>query len=326
MTLAWLAPTPRTQTPRTRPRRALLALATLPFLSACAPPAGPPPPAGTAVTPSPPSRLAAAATRSAASQPLIVDPVVPSTDLAVGRNRFSLGLLQTQPGSASPVVLPDAQLSLTFFHPIQPQAVPRGEAITPAFRYVADKRKGLYVAEVDFDQPGDWGVEVSGVAGERPLTTARVRFTVKPIGATPAVGTAAPRSRNPTRYDVDDIRKIDTGATPNDMHELSIAAAIEQGKPLVVVFASPGFCVTQTCAPQLGEVQRLQARFGAQANFVHVEIFKDPMGRTPFETVTEWRLTSEPWTFLVDRQGLIAAKFEGQAPYAELEPALQALL
>jgi hypothetical protein len=261
-----------------------------------------------------------------AVQPVTVQPVVAGTDLAVGRNRFSLGLLSTRAGAGTPVPLPEAQLSLRFYHPIEPRAVPRGEALTPAFRYVADKNKGLYVAGVDFDQPGEWGVEVNGTAQGRSLATARVRFSVKAQGDTPAVGAPAPRSHNLTRYDVDDVRTIDSGATPNDMHEHSIAGAIDQGKPVVVLFASPGFCTSQTCAPQLGEVQRLKARYGERASFVHVEIFKDPAARTPSETVTEWRLTSEPWTFLVDRHGLIAAKFEGQAPFDELEPALQALL
>ena len=255
-----------------------------------------------------------------------IQPVVPSTDLSVGRNRFSLGILEISRGATAPVPIPDATLNLRFFYPITPQAVARGEAVTPAFRYVQDKTKGLYVAHVEFDQPGEWGVEVSGTAAGKPFTPAGVRFTVKPQGDMPALGAPAPRSRNLTRHDVDDVRKIDSGATPNDMHELSIAGAIEQGKPLVVLFASPGFCTTQTCTPQLGEVQQLKAKYGAQANFVHVEIFKDASTRTPYETVTEWGLQSEPWTVLVDRQGLVAEKYEGPAPLSEMEPALQKLL
>lgn len=307
---------PRRRAPR---RRALLATAALPFLPACGPSAGAPP------TPSPASRPAAAP-RSAADQPVAIQPVVPNTDLAVGRNRFTLGLLHARPGTTAPVPLPDAQLSLTFFHPLEPRALPRGEAVTPTFRYVADRSRGLYVVQVEFDQPGDWGVDVRGTAGGRPLAPAGARFQVKPRSDTPAIGAPAPRSRNPTRHDVDDIRRIDSGAVPNAMHEVSIAEAIARGGPLVVLFASPGFCVSQTCAPQLQEVQRLQAEYAPRVDFVHVEIFKDPMSRTPYETVTEWGLQSEPWTFFVDRQGLVAEKLEGPAPYAELKAALQPML
>ena len=94
----------------------------------------------------------------------------------------------------------------------------------------------------------------------------------------------------------------------------------------MALFASPGFCVTQTCAPQLGEVQKLKAKYASQVNFVHVEIYKDAMSRTPYETVIEWGLTSEPWTFMIDRKGLMAEKFEGPSPFVELEAALLKLI
>jgi len=37
-------------------------------------------------------------------------------------------------------------------------------------------------------------------------------------------------------------------------------------------------------------------------------------------------LQSEPWVFVVDAQGNIAAKFDGIVSYEELEAALQAVL
>jgi hypothetical protein len=268
---------------------------------------------------------------SAGNQPAAggsqIQPVIPSSDLAVGSNRLALALLRLKKGDASPTPLTDAKLNLKFFYPIQPQAVPHGGEATPDFRFVDDKTKGLYVAQAQFDQPGVWGVQVTGTGPDgAAIGPVGVQFQVKPKSETPAIGSPAPRSRNLTRYDVDDIKKIDSGLQPNDMHELTIAGAIEQKKPLVVAFASPGFCVTATCAPELGEVQKLEAKYRQQANFIHVEIYKDPMTRTPYETVVEWGLPTDPWVFLVDRDGLIAAKFEGPAPVSELEPALQKLL
>jgi hypothetical protein len=251
--------------------------------------------------------------------------VVPGTDLAVGRNRFVLGLLQVKKGQ-DPARVTDGQINLRYYFPIEPKPVAKGEG-TAQFRFVDDKNKGLWVAQAQFDQPGVWGVEVSGTTPDgQAVGPIGVQFQVKPRPDTPAIGAPAPRSRNLTKYDVDDIRKIDSGVTPNDMHELSIAQAIEQQKPLVVLFASPGFCVTQTCAPELGEVQKLKAKYGQSANFIHVEIYKDPMTRTPYETVKEWGLLSEPWVFMVDRTGMIADKFEGPAPFSELEPSLQKIL
>ena len=252
--------------------------------------------------------------------------VVPATDLAVGPNRFTLGMLHFPDGATEPQRLPDAELHLQFFFPIEPQATKLGQVISATYRWVDTKGKGLYVASVDFDRSGMWGVEVTGTVAGKALDPARTRFPVKVKPDTPGIGSPAPRSRNLTARDVTDIRQIDSGVTPNDMHDLTIADAIALGKPTVVIFATPGFCVTQTCAPMVNEMQALKKSLSGSASFVHVEIFKDPATRTPFETVTEWGLTSEPWVFLIDKSGNIAAKFEGPAPKDEVEASLKRLL
>jgi hypothetical protein len=42
--------------------------------------------------------------------------------------------------------------------------------------------------------------------------------------------------------------------------------------------------------------------------------------------VEEWRLDTEPWVFVVDRKGIIRAKFEGLVTVRELEAALQQVI
>lgn len=275
------------------------------------------------------------AVRSAASDPWSglagegtarIQAVVPATDLAVGPNRFALGILHFPVGATEPQRLVDADVRLRFFFPIEPSPVARGAEVAARYRWVDTKGKGIYVAAADFDRSGMWGVEVSGTANGRAVGPARTRFAVKVKPDTPAIGADAPRSRNLTARDVPDIRQIDSGAVPNDMHDLTIADAIALGKPLVATFATPGFCATQTCAPMVEEMSALKRAVGDAASFVHVEIYKDPVKRVPFETVTEWGLTSEPWVFLVDRNGKVAAKFEGPAPRDEVEEALRKLL
>jgi hypothetical protein len=67
-------------------------------------------------------------------------------------------------------------------------------------------------------------------------------------------------------------------------------------------------------------------RYRGRANFVHVEIFKDPQARTINATVQEWNLPSEPWTFVVDGSGVVADRFDGITAGEEIEQALQRLL
>jgi hypothetical protein len=61
--------------------------------------------------------------------------------------------------------------------------------------------------------------------------------------------------------------------------------------------------------------------------FIHVEIYRnnDPrQGRNQW--VKQWHLPSEPWTFLVGRDGLIKAKFSGSVSTTELESTIRRVL
>jgi hypothetical protein len=38
----------------------------------------------------------------------------------------------------------------------------------------------------------------------------------------------------------------------------------------------------------------------------------------------QWHLQTEPWVFVIDRRGIITAKFEGPTTAAEIVPAIEA--
>lgn len=186
---------------------------------------------------------------------------------------------------------------------------------------------GAYATAVEFDAAGDWGLEVLAQRpSEREPRALRTNLTVLERGTVPAPGEPAPRSRNPTLADVTDVRQITTADPPPDMYRVRIADAIAAGRPLLVTFATPALCVSRFCGPVLEEAETLQRRYGQQADFVHIEIYKDPSTRELADAVTEWRLQSEPWLFLVDRRGLIYARFEGPYVAWEVEPLLDAML
>jgi hypothetical protein len=60
--------------------------------------------------------------------------------------------------------------------------------------------------------------------------------------------------------------------------------------------------------------------------FIHVEVYA---GNDPANGVNrwmrEWRLPTEPFTFVVDRRGIIRAKLEGAFSVAELVRAVRAV-
>jgi hypothetical protein len=155
------------------------------------------------------------------------------------------------------------------------------------------------------------------------------RFNVNVLAAprTPVPGTQAPRSHNLIASDVSDLRQIDTSDPPDPrLHQVRIADAIAQGRPQVIVFATPKFCTSRVCGPVVDIVRTLLPTYGARVVFTHQEIWQDAATHKFFPTITEWNLQSEPWIFVIDGKGVIRARFEGLTTAREIEAALQQLL
>ena len=58
-------------------------------------------------------------------------------------------------------------------------------------------------------------------------------------------------------------------------------------------------------------------------DFIHIEIYKDnDPAKGTNRWVDEWKLRSEPFTFVVDRKGIIRSRFEGAFSAAELQSAV----
>ena len=118
-----------------------------------------------------------------------------------------------------------------------------------------------------------------------------------------------------------------------EFYRLSIADALAEGNPLMIVFSTPAFCGTRTCGPQLEIAEALAEVYGGGMNFVHIEIMERPDLVLTGEAepvvravVREWRLATEPWVFLVDADGLVFDRFEGFSPRFELEASVRRLL
>jgi hypothetical protein len=105
-----------------------------------------------------------------------------------------------------------------------------------------------------------------------------------------------------------------------------VAEALRADLPVVVAFATPGYCTSQTCAPVLGEVVKVSEHFNERATFVHVEIYSDPRELTVADVVKQWGLRTEPWIFIVDRAGVVFDRLEGLTNAAELESSLLPVL
>lgn len=284
--------------------------------------------------------LLAAACSSGSDDPIISDQqqaggpdysaVIITTDLSVGPTRLLFGIIDRD---RMPVLGASANVEA---YSLVPNEETRELRASAAARFIEwpSAALGVFVVEFDLDTAGTYELDVNLTATDGTPIFAQANFLIQETSRTLAIGAAAPASVTHTAADAEDISHITSSVEPDpDLYEFSIDEALNHNKPLVVVFATPAFCVSATCGPQVGEVTKVKEAVGAQANYIHVEVFKDPHlleeGRPAgglVAAVEEWGLPTEPWIFIIDDQGLIYAKFEQFTTAGEIEAKLRELL
>lgn len=251
------------------------------------------------------------------------------TDISVGYNRLAFGVIEKGIG---PIRNESVTLETFFLEGLNPKKVV--EKSSAQFRSWPSIKGGVYTANMNFSHPGMWGL-VATIAGEENSyrrASARLNVTKYPIA--PAIGQTAPLSLTKTAITEDELGKITSAINPHlPLYKISAMDAVTSGKPSVILFATPAFCRTATCGPQLEILSSLQIELGNEVNFVHVEIYDNldeirgdiTKGRISDE-VRKWNLPSEPWTFLISPDGIISARFEGLATSEEIKEALYLIM
>jgi hypothetical protein len=263
-------------------------------------------------------------------------PILVSSEVGTGHSRL---LITLQDSAGRTLDSPDVAVDESFYDLANSPETP-ASTVAGTFRWLIPDKKPIYTAYADFADGGDWGVAVTAHAAGQPDRTARVTFSVRGTTQTPAIGAAAPPSDTLTATDPAALAAISTDDDPDlRFYALSIKAAIDAGKPFVIVFATPEFCTSGACGPALDLVKQVVPDYIGRVNFIHVEpyLLQVADGRTqpaldvlghpqPVRAVIEWGLPTEPYVFVVDAHGKVAAKFEGMAFPDELTAALDAVL
>lgn len=275
----------------------------------------------------------AAPSSAAAANPLIkptatgaeLTVVLASSEVALGRNRFAVGLLdaRNQPVSSGSV-------NLEFFKLATDGTAQKRADAGAVFRSVGGPTKGIWTAPANFAETGAWGVRATvAAAASQAARVAQTRFDVIERFSAPGYDQPAVGSVTLTERDVNgDLSRVCSNTPPCAFHTQSVADALARAqKPLVLLFATPALCTSAVCAPELQAVTDLHARYPEAANFIHVELYQYPFDQFKVvSAVNEWHLPSDPWTFVVDKAGIVRDRFEGAAPLEELEPSLRAVL
>ena len=247
------------------------------------------------------------------------------SDLSIGTHRLAFGIIE--PGIGS--IKNDEVKLETFF--LQDEQNPLlKETLVAEFQQWPAGNKGVYTSMATFDKAGKWGIGVTYETSDGLVerTSSVIEVTEKNLA--PFVGDKAYPSRNITNAITNNINELTTDPNPYaPFYEYSIEETINKRMVSLILFASPAFCTTGTCGPQIDIVKNLHLDFSKEVVFIHVEIYEnsadikgDISNSNVVQAVKDWNLPSEPWVFLVDEDGIVRQRFEGLATYQEIKLAL----
>jgi hypothetical protein len=260
-------------------------------------------------------------------------PFLVTNNIAKGEARILFLYLDAANAVAS---APDRSASVAFYDldsdPTKAVATAEG-----TFVWTIQDERGMYVLDVELPEAGTWGAEFTTEAPGSAPETVRLTFDVQESSPTVAVGDVAPASVTPTLADVGgDVSKISTDTEPNpDFYMTSVADALADHEPFILVFATPKFCTSAQCGPTLDHLKTFAAE-NPDVTFINVEPYQlevvegqlqprlDATGNLQATDVAnEWGLLTEPWIFAVDREGVVRGSYELIATDAELDAVLE---
>lgn len=258
-------------------------------------------------------------------------------DVALGTVQLSFaytGGPAGEPAPSAPVAVPAPTTAM--FLPI-----PGTEQVTgdePTFDPPEGARGVYATTPIRFPEPGVWEVTVDATVDGEAFTTSTL-FEVYATSVVPGPGDPAPRTEQPLPGDpavepesVDSRLGFDDELPDPGLHQMTIADALDAGRPVMVTVTTPVFCVSRFCGPITDELARLQAEYGDQVEFVHLEVWKDFEGGVLNQAAADWvapqgvERAAEPWVFLVDATGTIIARWDNVASVGELTAALDELV
>jgi len=212
---------------------------------------------------------------------------------------------------------------------IAPQSGPPSSAKGPFGASLARYR--------NLDQPGDppgfyvvtLPMPASGLAWV--LVESRSIYGISPIAVidvptTPGIGQRAVSVATPTPGHLGGVTNLCTRDPVCPMHAVSLDKGLRAHKPIVFTIASPLLCTSRTCGPVVDEVLDVRATHTKDAIFIHAEPYQGNTATILSPTANAWKIASEPWVWVIDKTGVVRARFEGPVVAEEIEPELQKVL
>ncbi|NNM80790.1 MAG: thioredoxin family protein [Gallionella sp.] len=135
-----------------------------------------------------------------------------------------------------------------------------------------------------------------------------------------SVGERAPSLPTKTLADAGgNFSKVTTYRQPDArMYQYSIDKALLTGKPIVLEFATPGHCTN--CDEQLQMFKSIMDIYDGQMIFIHIDQYENP------QAYKAYRVMGDPWTFIIDKNGVVRFERAGRMLIGELDGAIKQVL
>ena len=249
--------------------------------------------------------------------------------LTTGENRFTFGVIGQD---GKPIYGPTAiYIAPDPTQPAQGPFVAPADILLTQDRYKSkqaatdtDPFAAVYAADVEFEKAGRHAVLVA-TRNNGTLVGAPTQVEVKTKAADkiPDVGEKAPKVATDTLETVKgDEALLDTRDPASDMHE--DFAKVVGKKPVALLFATPQLCQSRVCGPVADIALQMRAKYGDEMEFIHQEVFVDNNQQNGLrDPLKAFNLPTEPWLFVMDKQGEVTARLEGSFGVDAFETAVK---
>jgi hypothetical protein len=213
----------------------------------------------------------------------------------------------------------DAPAELTF--EITPDG---GEALAPITveRHGDDVGRAYYPLVTTFAATGLHQVTASL---DGALLEQTINVNPADAVAVPQVGQPLPGAPTPTVADPRGVQTICTADPVCPLHDVSLDAALAEGRPVALLVSTPAYCQVAICGPVL-DVLVAAAPSVPDIAVIHLEVYPngEPTAESISPVVTETlRLTYEPALLVADATGTVTARLDNVYDGAELAEALR---
>jgi len=250
-----------------------------------------------------------------------------------GKNRVAFGMIDDQSGfvygktALYVAPTPDSKALGPFPAPAD-VLITQGRYRSKQAATEADPFAAVYAAQVPFKKPGDYSILAVTKDGSKTFAApGQVKVVSRADDRIPEVGEMAPKVETDTKASArGDIASIDTRTPPSDMHEKSFADVVGK-QPVALLFATPQLCQSRVCGPVVDVALQQKSTYGDQVEFIHQEVYEgnDPK-KGLREPLKRFNLQTEPWLFVVGKDGRITARLEGSFGLNAFEQALKTAL